>query len=142
MMRKMVLLTLVTLGFQPLAARAETIVAHETDKYFFSDGEMKKFEGQNENTYYLDNDKWTLTRTRVYDYQTKRITPDDTVYQVETSLRSHPTKALLFSLKPVIRGVGRPDKDTVEIVSIDDDTVTTSTSTAGNFTIARAKRIK
>ncbi|OIO38410.1 MAG: hypothetical protein AUJ72_02610 [Candidatus Omnitrophica bacterium CG1_02_46_14] len=142
MMKKMIFWMLIALGFQPLTALAETIVAHETEKYFFSGGEMKKFEGQHENTYYLDTNKWTLTRTRIYDYQTKKITPDETVYQVETSLRSHPTKSMLFGLPPVIRGVGRPDKDSVEIVTIEDDTVTTSTSTAGNFTIARAKRLK
>jgi hypothetical protein len=142
MIRKLILLALVGFWLAPLAAQAETIVAHETEKYFFSGGEMKKFEGQHENTYYLDTEKWTLTRTRVYDYQTKKITPDDTVYQVETSLRSHPTKAPLFSLTPVIRGVGRPDKDSVEIITIDDDSVTTSTSTAGNFTITYAKRLK
>ncbi|PIU39769.1 MAG: hypothetical protein COT00_05220 [Candidatus Omnitrophica bacterium CG07_land_8_20_14_0_80_50_8] len=142
MQRKIILLAIAGLWFLPLAAHAETIVAHETEKYFYKDGEMKKFEGQYENTYYLDMDKWTLTRTRVYDYQIRKIKPDDTVYEVDTTLRSHPVHAVHYSLPPVIRGVGRPNDDSVETVAIDDDFVTTSTSTAGTLVISRAKRLK
>ena len=123
-------------------ARAETIVSHETEKFFYKEGKMQKFDGQYENTYYLDMDKNILTRTRIYDYQTRKITPDETVYPLETDLRSHPTNAAHFSLPPVIRAVGRPDKDSVQTVTIDDDFVTTSTSTAGIFVISRAKRLK
>ena len=90
-------------------AYAETIVAHETEKYFYNDGKMEKFEGQFENTYLLDMDNDTLTRTRVYDYQTKKITPDETVYQIEKTLKCHPTNVGRFGLPPVIRAVGRPD---------------------------------
>ncbi len=126
----------------PKTAFAETIVAHETEKYFYKDGTMEKFDGQYENTYYLDIDKNTLTRTRVYDYQTRKITPDETVYPLETDLKSHPTNAARFSLSPVIRAVGRPDKDSVQTVTIDDDFVTTSTSTADTYVFSRAKRLK
>ena len=142
MLRKIFLIALMGLWLYPSAAHAETIVAHETEKYFYSDGKMEKFDGQYENTYYLDLEKGTLTRTRVYDYQTKKITPDETVYQIETSLRSHPTHASHFGLAQVIRAVGLPDKDSVEIVSMDDDFVTTSTATAGNFVVSRARRLK
>lgn len=124
------------------SVRAETIVAHETEKYFYKDGKMQKFEGQYENTYYLDMDKNILTRTRVYDYQTRKITPDETVYPLETELRSHPSNAPRFSLPPMIRAVGRPDKDSVQTVAIDDDFVTTSTSTADTYVVSRAKRLK
>ena len=142
MIKSLNLLLLIAFLIFPKTVLAETIVAHETEKYFYKDGNMKKFEGQYENTYYLDMEKGTLTRTRVYDYQTRKITPDETVYQLETTLRSHPTHAIHFGLSQVIRGVGRPDKDSVEIVSIDDDFVTVSTSTADNFVMSRAKRLK
>lgn len=139
---RIIFLAMAGLWLLPVTARAETIVAHETEKYFYSDGKMDKFEGQYENTYYLDLEKGTLTRTRVYDYQTRKIRPDETVYPLETSLRSHPTHAIRYGLPQVIRAVGRPDKDSVEIVTIDDDYVTTSTSTSKNFVISRAKRLK
>ena len=142
MTKKMILLALVGLWLEPLAARAETIVTHETEKYFYSDGKMQKFDGQFENTYYLDFDKQTLTRTRMYDCQSKKIMPDETVYQLESTLRSHPTNAAHFNLQPVIRGIGRPDKDSVQVITIDDDSVTTSTSTADTFVISRANRLK
>ena len=124
------------------AANAETIVTHETEKYFYKGGKMDRSEGQYENTYYLDMDKNTLTRTRIYDYQTKKITPDETVYQIETTLKSHPTQAARFGVPSLIRAVGRPDKDSVQTVTIDDDFVTTSTSTADTYIISRAKRFK
>lgn len=126
----------------PRMAFAETIVAHETEKYFYRDGKVQKFEGQYENTYYLDLDKNTLTRTRIYDYQTRKITPDETVYALETGLRSHPTNSTRYGLTPVIRAVGRPDKDSVQTVMIDDDFVTTSTATPDTFILSRAKRLK
>ena len=142
MVRKIVLLALVGLWLQPSAARAETIVAHETEKYFYNDGRLEKFDGQWENTYYMDLEKGTLTRTRVYDYQTKKIRPDETVYEIDTALRSHPTHSIRYDLPPVIRGVGRPDPDSVEIITIEDDFVTTSTSTAKSFVVSRANRLK
>ncbi len=83
-----------------------------------------------------------MTRTRVYDYQTRKITPDETVYPLETTLRSHPTNSVRFGLPPVIRAVGRPDKDSVQTVMIDDDFGTTSTAAAGSYIISRAKRLK
>ena len=140
-MKKLFFLALVFL-ILPAGANAETIVTHETEKYFYKDGKMEKFDGQYENTYFLDMDKNTLTRTRVYDYRTRRITPDETVYPLETDLRSHPTNAARYSLTPVIRAVGRPDKDSVQTVMIDDDFVTTGTSTADTYVISRSKRLK
>ena len=126
----------------PWAAHAETIVAHETEKYFYSEGKMQKFDGQYENTYYLNFDKDTLIRTRVYDYQTKKITPDETVYHIEKTLRSDPTNAARYSLQPVIRAVGHPDKDSVQTILIKEDGVETVTSTADGFVLSRARKLR
>ena len=126
----------------PGVASAETIVTHEVEKYFYKDGKIEKFEGQFENTYYLDREKNILTRTRIYDFQTKKITPDETSYQIETTLRSHPANAPYYSLAPLIRAIGRPDGDTVQIVMIDDHFVTTCTSTADTYVLSRATRLK
>ena len=141
MSRIAIVLMFISLAFLPFAF-AETIVSHENEKYFFKDGKMEKFEGQYENTYHLNLENNRLTRTRVYDYQSKLITPDETVYQIESTLKSHPTNAARFGVPPLIRAVGRPGKDTVEIILIEDDFVTTSTSMAGTFIFSRAKRLK
>lgn len=126
----------------PCLAGAETIVAHETEKIFYGNGRMEKFEGQFENTYYLDFDKNTLIRTRVYDYQSKKITPDETVYHIEKTLRSDPSNAVRYNLQPVIRAVGHPDKDSVQTILIKEDEVETVTATADGFVLSRAKKLK
>src|SRR3989338_2584126 len=110
-------------------ARAETIVTHEEEKYFYQEGKIQRFEGQYENTYQLDLEKDELIRTRIYDYQTKEIIPDETVYHIEKDLKSHPTTAFRYSLEPMIRAVGQPDKDSVETIMIQNDVVETATST-------------
>lgn len=125
------------------AAHAGTVVAHETEKYYYEEGRMQKFEGQFENTYFIDVPKNTLVRTRVYDYQAKRITPDETVYKIEKGLQSDPTNAARFAApRAVIRAVGNPDPDSVEILVIDDDNVHSVRSTPSQIIISRAKRLK
>ena len=123
-------------------AEAATIVAHEEDKVIFREGRMDHSEGQFENTYYLDLDKDILTRTRVYDYQAKKITPDETVYQIQKQLRSHPDKSARFSVTPSIRAFGQPADDAVEIIVIKDDYVQSVVSTGDEIIISRAKRLK
>ena len=123
-------------------AFAETIVTHETDKYFFKDGQMERFDGQVENTYFLDEANNTLVRTRIYDFQTKKITPDETVYSIQNQLHSHPLNAANFSLAPVIRAFTQSGPDAVEMIQIENEFVTTSLSTANEFVVSRAKRLK
>ena len=125
-----------------LFAASQTIVAHETDRYFYKDGQVKRYEGQYENTYFLDLDKDILTRTRVYDFQTKKITPDETVYHIEKQLLSHPTNAERYILPPVIRAVGQTNADTVEILSIEEGFVNSSSSSTNEIVLSRAKRLK
>ena len=124
------------------SAFCQTIVAHETERTYFEDGNATKYDGQYENTYYLDLEKNQLVRTRIFDYQRKKIVPDQTVYYIQRNLNSHPTNAGRFGLLPVIRGVGKPDADSVEIVTIEDQTVKTATATANRIVVSRAKILK
>lgn len=130
-------------AFCALARAAdETIVAHETERYFYKDGRLLKLEGQFETTYYLDLDKDTLTRTRVYDFLNRKITPDETVYHMDRQLLSHPSNADRYILRPVLRAVGQPGADTLEMLVIEDKFVETVASSADELMISRARRIR
>ena len=124
------------------SAFCQTIVAHETERTYFEDGNVTKYDGQFENTYYLDLEKNQLVRTRIYDYQRKKIVPDQTVYYIQRNLNSHPANAGRYGLLPVVRGIGKPDADTVEIVSISEQAVDTATSSANRIVVAHAKILK
>ena len=145
---KMFKRTLVLAGFflflmQPSFAGAnQTIVAHETDRYFYKDGKVLRYEGQYENTYFLDLDKDVLTRTRVYDFLNKKITPDETVYHIEKQLLWHPTNSERYILPPVIRAVGQTNADTIETLIIEDGFVNAATSSTNELVISRARRLK
>jgi hypothetical protein len=120
----------------------ETIVAHETDRYFYKDGKILRYEGQFEYTYFLDLEREELTRTRIFDYLNKKITPDETVYHIEKQLLSHPTHAERYILPPVIRAVGQTNADSIELLVIDDGFVNSTISTSNEIVISRAKRLK
>ena len=140
-MHKRTVLVLATLSFfiRPAFA-AETIVGHETEKYFLSDGRMQRFEGQYEYTYLLEGDK--ITRTRVYDFQTRKIMPDNTIYQVQKQLNSDPDNSLRYGTEPVIRAFGQPDPDSVEMLVIEDGFVNICKSTSKNVVVSRATRLR
>ncbi len=123
-------------------ATSATIVSHEEEKYFFEGGRMSRFEGQFEHTYFLDNVKGVLVRTRTYDYRAKRITPDETVYRIERSLHSDPTNSDRYSLTPVIRAIGVPDGDHVETLTVTDKEVVSSLAAPGKLILSRSRRLK
>ena len=129
-------------AFYGFAHAGETIVAHETDRYFYKDGKIQRFEGQFEYTYYLDLDKETLTRTRVFDTVNKKIAPDETVYHIEQQLLSYPGSSERYSLPPVLRAYGQTNADTVELLAIEEHFVNVVSSSADELVISRAKRLK
>ncbi len=142
---KKVLFSLVCAFFifsSPARAAVATIVAHEEAKYFLRDGQMEKFEGQYEYTYSLDLEKSQLVRTRIYDYQTKKITPDDTVYQIQTQLHSDPLQADRYGVTPSIRAYGQPDADSAELLVIKGDEVQSTLSAPRSLVISYLKRLK
>ena len=124
------------------SAETATIVAHEDEKFFLVGEQMVRYEGQYENTYFLDLEKNTLVRTRVYDFQTKQITPDNTVYQVQPQLNSYPKNALRFGTAPTVRAFGQTGVDSVEIVVIKDDSVETLISAPNSTILSKARRLK
>ena len=126
----------------PVSGFAATLVTHETEKYFYKNGRMEKYDGQFENTYFMDLVNNKLVRTRIYDYQTKKITPDETVYQIQKQLNSHPSTSARYSLQPLIRAVGQPDGDSVELLTIEDDYVHSAVSTPTQLVLSRAKRLR
>ncbi len=143
-MRKTVLALVVFGVFGGQAAgHCATIVSHETEKWFYKDDKVERFEGQFENTYHLDLSRNTLVRTRVYDYQSKKILPDDTAYQIQTQLNSHPTNAARFARpQAIVRAFGQPSPDVVEMLVIREDTVESAISTPGQLVVSKAKRLK
>ena len=125
------------------AVSGETIYAEEVESYFYADGEMKRGDGQFEITYYVDGD--TVTRTRVYDTKQKKVIPDDTVYQIQRQLSSDPTYVVngrVILGKPVIRAVGQPGADAIEILVIGETFIQSVKSTSNYLVISRLKRIK
>ena len=134
--------SLLSLVSSSLAIAGQTIVAHETDRYFYKDGKVLRYDGQYEATYFLDIEKDVLTRTRVYDFINKKITPDETVYHIERQLLSHPTNSERYILPPVIRAVGQTNADSIEILSIEEGFVNAVTSSTNEMVISRAKRLK
>lgn len=117
----------------------QTIVAREVEGYFYSNGKMEKSSGQFENTYYYHGD--TIKRVRVHDFKNKRTEEDDTVYQIQRQLLSDPGKNISIS-EPVIRAIGQPGMDAVEILVVGDDYIQSVKSTSDYFVISRFKRIK
>jgi len=123
-----------------VALAGETITAQEVEGYFYADGEMKQSKGQFEITYYLEGN--TITRTRVYDLNKKEVIPDHTVYQIQRQLSSDPAKGLPLGRKPVIRAIGQPGSDAIEILMIGETFIQSVKSTLDYFVISRQKRIK
>ncbi len=134
----LIALVLILAGRGALAG--ETITAQEVEGYFYADGEMKRSKGQFEITYYIEGD--TVTRTRVYDLNRKEVIPDNTVYRIQRQLWSDPTKGLLPLHPPVIRAVGQPGTDAIEILVIGETFIQSVKSTSDYFVISRYKRVR
>lgn len=110
------------------------------ESYFYADGEMKRSKGQFEITYYLEGD--TVTRTRAYDLNKKQVIPDDTVFHIPRQLLSDPSQGSLLIGEPIIRAIGQPGLDAVEILMIGDPFIQSVKSALDYFVISRQKRIK
>lgn len=140
MIRPAFLFALVVFLACRVALAGETITAQEIEGYFYADGEMKQSKGLFEITYYIEGN--TVTRTRVYDLSKKQVIPDNTVYQIQRQLLSDPTKGLSLTGKPIIRAIGQPGLDAVEILMISETFIQSVKSTSHYFVITRLKRIK
>ncbi len=140
-MKKTILLSLSLIIFiSGSAFCGETITAKETDSYFYSDGKMEHSKGQFENTYYIEGDK--ITRTRVYDVKKKQVIPDNTVYLIQRQLTSDPQNKGFKFAGPVIRALGQPGLDAIEVLVIGEKYIQSVKSTMDYFVISRYERIK
>jgi hypothetical protein len=140
--RQAALAAFLMFGTGMIAFADQTVVAQETDRYFYKDGKVLRYEGQFEYTYHLDLDRDTLTRTRVFDTVNKKITPDETIYHIEKQLLSHPSHSERYSLQPVVRAFGQTDSDTVELLTIEEHFVTAISSSGTETVLSRCKRLK
>ena len=118
MLRIFIHIFFIVMVFSESGLCGETIYAKELECYMYVDGKMKHSKGQFENTYLYEGDK--IIRTRVYDLSKNEVIPDNTVYQIQRQLWSDPETNLPLK-KQVIRGVGQPGKDAIEIISIEID---------------------
>lgn len=135
-----ILLALVVFLVCGVTLAGETITSQEVEGYFYSDGEMKRSNPQFEFTYYIEGN--TITRIRVYDLNKKEIIPDDTVYQIQRQLASDPSKGLLVSGIPLIRAIGQPGTDAIEILVIGEIFIKTVKSTSDYFVFSKQRRLK
>ncbi len=133
------LITLMVLLGCSVAFAGETITAQEVEAFFYADGKMKRSKAIFEITYYMEGN--TVTRTRVYDISKKEVIPDDTVYQIQRQLLSDPSIGLSLG-RPVIRAIGQPGLDAIEILMIGDTFIQSVKSTSDYFVISRLKRIR
>ena len=130
----------ILLGIAPEhAVCGQTIVAREVEGYFYSDGKMEKTPGQFENTYYYEGN--TIKKIKVHDFKIKKTEEDDTIYHVQRQLISDPGINMSVS-DPVIRAIGQPGMDAVEILVVGEKYIQAVKSTSSYFVINRFKRIK
>jgi len=98
---------------------------------------MEHSKGKFKNTYYYDGDK--IIRTNVFDREKKNSISDNTVYQVIGALVSDPRHNEGKMLPQVVRAIGFPGSDAVEILSIGTDYLQAVKSTSDYFVITRYK---
>ncbi len=119
----------------------EAIYAKETNSFFYKNGTIKQSEGQFENTYLLEGNK--LVRTRVYNIKNKEIITDNTIYTIHKGLASDPNMNL-SAKNPIIRALGQPGTDAIEILVIDfnGSQMDSIKSTADYFVISHYNIVK
>jgi hypothetical protein len=146
---KRVLLVCVGLSlaaFAPAEGQRPTIVAREVSGWFFVDGKMKADTPSFEFVYEIQGD--TLIRRSVRNLQTGKTEVDDTRYEVLTDLTSYNPEALRFkklpdlerNLGPVVRAMGRPGSDAVEVLFIGPDWVQSVKTVRNYMVISRLVR--
>lgn len=128
---------------QATTLSGQTIVGVEVQGYFYADGVMKESEPQFEITYVREGN--VITRSLVYDRLQKKAIPDDTKYLVQTQLATHPVgpgEKPQYGAMPVIRAIGQPGTDAIEVLVVTKDFIQSCKSTADYFVISRLKRLK
>ncbi len=115
----------------------EVITATEIQNCFYADGKMECSRGEFRNTYYRDGDK--IIRTNVFNMKKKKLLVDKTVYSIIGNLFSDPRNNTGKLMPQVIRAIGFPGADAVEILAIGKDFIQAVKSTSDYFAISRFK---
>jgi hypothetical protein len=103
--------------FPQFSFGGETIYAKEIEYFMYKDGKMTRSDGEFEVTYFIEGDK--IRRTRVYNLMKNEVIPDDSIYHIQRQLWSDPQLNLSLQNKRVIRAIGQPGTDAIEILSIE-----------------------
>jgi len=134
MLKKMIVFLLINL-FSGQIFAGEVITATEVQSCFYADGKMECSKGEFRNTYYRDGDK--IIRTNVFNVKKKESISDNTVYSVIGDLVSDPRHNDGKLMPQVVRAIGFPGSDAVEIISIGKDFIQAVKSTSDYFVINR-----
>jgi len=132
-------LLMILLGTELVCAE-EMATFQEMESYFYVDGKMERSEGRFENVYFIEGD--TITRIKVFDSKTNETHLEKTTFYIERQLRSDPSKGLAARGRAVVRAVGRPGIDGVEILSITGEFLMSVKSTSDSFEISRSMRVR
>lgn len=122
------------------ACAEEMMTFREVESYLYADGKMERSDGRFEIVYFIEGD--TITRIRVMDLKNNEVNYDKTTFHIDRKLRSDPIKGTASQRKPVVRAVGRPGIDGVEILSITDQFMVSVRSTSDFIEISSSRRIK
>jgi len=148
-MRLLLLCTAFLLCIADVAqSQTPTIVAREVSGWFYSDGKMERSEPTFEYVIEIAGDK--LIRRSVRNIETGKTEVDDTEYEIVTSLSSHDPTALRFKkladadrpLGPVLRAIGNPGSDAVEILFVGPDWLQSVKTVKDYMVIQRFKRLQ
>lgn len=135
MFKKLILISFLALYFPGQVFGGEVITAIEVESCFYADGKMECSKGQFKNTYYRDGDK--IIRTNVFNRKNKESLSDNTVYSVIGDLVSDPRHNDGKLMPQVVRAIGFPGADAVELVTIGKDFIQAVKSTSDYFVITR-----
>jgi len=135
MLKKLILLFLLAIYFPGQVFGGEVITAIEIESCFYADGKMECSKGQFKNTYYRDGDK--VIRTNVFNRGKKESLSDNTVYSVVGDLISDPRHNDGKLMPQVVRAIGFPGADAVELLTIGKDFIQAVKSTSDYFVITR-----
>ncbi len=135
MLKKSIYLLLFIYFFPVQVLGGETITATEVETCFYTDGKMECSKGEFRITYYREGDR--IIRTNVYNLKKNKSFSDNTVYSVMGDLVSDPRHKDRKLLPHVIRAIGFPGADAVEILTIGKDFIQAVKSTSDYFVINR-----
>jgi len=122
-----------------------TIVAREVPGWFYADGKMEPSRPQFEIV--LEIRDSSLIRRTVRNLNTDNLVTDETEYRLLTELVSYDRAALTYKVltdetrrfAPVVRAIGKPGADAVEIIFIGPDWMQ-SVKTVRNYMVIQRYR--